>query len=154
MTHICVSNPTIIGSDNGLSPSRRQTIILTNAEILLIGPLGTNFSGISKENLSITIKGESLIFENGWFSLQWRYNKRASVSSPQRLDCLPNRLFRHRSKKNQSSPWLAYVRGIHRWTMNSKHKWPVTRTMFPFHDVIIATIMILGRWVHLRSVPT
>ena len=44
MTHICVSNLTIIGSDNGLSPDRRQAINCTNAEILLIGPLGTNFS--------------------------------------------------------------------------------------------------------------
>ena len=46
MTHICVSNLTIIGSDNGLSPSRRQAIIWTNAGILLIGPLGTNLSEI------------------------------------------------------------------------------------------------------------
>ena len=36
----------IIGSDNGLSPVQRQTIIGTNAGILLIGPLGTNFSDI------------------------------------------------------------------------------------------------------------
>ena len=44
--HICVSKLTIIGSDNGLSPGRRQTIIWTNAGILLIRPLGTNFSEI------------------------------------------------------------------------------------------------------------
>ena len=44
--HICVGNLTIIGSDNGLSPCRRQAIIWTNAGILLIGPLGTNFSEI------------------------------------------------------------------------------------------------------------
>ena len=44
MTHICVSKLTIIGPDNGLSPGRRQAIIWTNAGILLIGPLGTNFS--------------------------------------------------------------------------------------------------------------
>ena len=46
MTHICVGNLTIIGPDNGLSPGRRQAIILTNAGILLIGPWGTNFSEI------------------------------------------------------------------------------------------------------------
>ena len=46
VTHICVGKLTIIGSDNGLSPERRQAIIWTNAEILLIGPLGTNFSDI------------------------------------------------------------------------------------------------------------
>ena len=43
---ICVSKLTIIGSDNGLSPDRRQAIIWTNSGILLIGPLGTNFSEI------------------------------------------------------------------------------------------------------------
>ena len=46
MSHICVSELTIIGSDNGLSPYRRQAIIWTNAGILLIGPFGTQFSEI------------------------------------------------------------------------------------------------------------
>ena len=46
VTHICVSKLIIIGSDNGLSPGRRQAIIWTNNGILLIGPLGTNFSEI------------------------------------------------------------------------------------------------------------
>ena len=46
VTHICVGNWTIIGSDNGLSPGRRQAIIETNAGILLIGPLGANTSEI------------------------------------------------------------------------------------------------------------
>ena len=46
VTHICVGKLTIFDSDNGLSPVRRQAIIWTNAEILLIGPLGTNFSEI------------------------------------------------------------------------------------------------------------
>ena len=41
--HICVGNLTIIGSDNGLTPGRHQAIIWTNAEMLLIGHLGTNF---------------------------------------------------------------------------------------------------------------
>ena len=44
VTHICVVNLTIIGSNNGLSPGRRQAIIWTNAGILLIGPLGNNFN--------------------------------------------------------------------------------------------------------------
>ena len=49
VTHICVSKRTIIGSDNGLSPGRRQAIIWTNAGILLIGPLGTNVNETSIE---------------------------------------------------------------------------------------------------------
>ena len=44
--YICVSKLTIIGSDNGLAPSRRQAIILTNTGILLIRTLGTNFNEI------------------------------------------------------------------------------------------------------------
>ena len=46
VTHICVSKLTIIGPDNGLSPGWRQAIIWTNAGILLIRPLGTNFNEI------------------------------------------------------------------------------------------------------------
>ena len=46
VTHICVGKLTIIGSDNGLSPGRRQAIIWTNAGILLIWTLETNFSEI------------------------------------------------------------------------------------------------------------
>ena len=55
VTHICVSKPTSIGSDNGLLPGRRQAIIWTNAWILLIGPLGTNFSEILIKILTFSI---------------------------------------------------------------------------------------------------
>ena len=44
VTHICVNKPAIIGSDNGLSPGRRQAIIWTSAVMFLFGPLETNFS--------------------------------------------------------------------------------------------------------------
>ena len=39
-------------------------------------------------------------------------------------------------RKDQSSASLAFVRGIHRWPVNSTHKWPVRRKMLPF-DVVI-----------------
>ena len=39
--------------------------------------------------------------------------------------------------KHQSSASLAFVWGIHRGPVNSPHKWPVTRKMFPFDDVIM-----------------
>ena len=45
-THICVGKLTIIVSDNGLSSGRRQAIIWTNAGMLFIGPVGTNFNEI------------------------------------------------------------------------------------------------------------
>ena len=56
VTHICVSDLTSIGSDNGLSPARRQAIIRTNAGILLIRPLGTNFSEVLIEILTFSFK--------------------------------------------------------------------------------------------------
>ena len=43
-------------------------------------------------------------------------------------------------RKHQSSAALAFMRGIHRWSVNSSHKWPVMRKMFPFDDVIMAII--------------
>ena len=46
MTHTCVSNLIIIGSDTDLSPGRGQAIIRTNADMLQIGPLETNFSEV------------------------------------------------------------------------------------------------------------
>ena len=56
MTHVCVNDLTIIGSDNCLSPGRRQAIICTNAWILLIGPLRTNFSEILIEMHAFSFK--------------------------------------------------------------------------------------------------
>ena len=49
VTHICVSILTIISSDSGLSPERHQSIIWTDAGMLLIATLGTNFSEIISE---------------------------------------------------------------------------------------------------------
>ena len=39
--------------------------------------------------------------------------------------------------KHESSASLAFVWGIHQWPVNSPHKWPETRKMFPFDDVIM-----------------
>ena len=49
-------------------------------------------------------------------------------------------------RKDQSPASLAFVRGIHRWPVNSLHKGPVTRKMFPFDDVIMKMSDIL-LWV-------
>ena len=68
VTHICVGNLTIIGSDNGLSPDRRQAIIWNNAGILLIRPLGTNFSEMLIEILTFSFKKIHLKMSSG----KWR----------------------------------------------------------------------------------
>ena len=54
--HICVGKHTIIGLDNGLAPGWCQAIIWTNDGILLIEPLGTNFSEISSEIHTFSFK--------------------------------------------------------------------------------------------------
>ena len=56
VTHICVGNLTIIGSDCGLSPGRHQVIIWTNTGILLIVFLGTHFSEVVIEILTFSFK--------------------------------------------------------------------------------------------------
>ena len=71
-------------------------------------------------------------------------------------------------RKHQSSVSLAFVRGIHRWPVNSPHKKPVTRKMFPFDDVIVfrpdmqiggmflicqnATMWVYGAWTRIYRV--
>ena len=45
-------------------------------------------------------------------------------------------------RKHQSSVSLAFVRGIPRWPMNSPHKWPVTRKVIPFDDVIMIVTLL------------
>ena len=94
-THICVSKLTIIGSDNGLSPRRRQAIIGTNAGILSVEPLGTNFSGILIEIHTFSFK-----------EIQW---KMAAIIS--RLQCVNTR-------NGQTSP--VFVRLRNHW-VNSAH---------------------------------
>ena len=68
VTYICVGNLTIIGSDNGLSPGRRQAIIWTYDVILLIRSLGANFSEISCEMLTFSFKKMHLKLS----SVKWR----------------------------------------------------------------------------------
>ena len=54
-------------------------------------------------------------------------------------------------RKHQSSASLAFVRGIHRWPVNSPHKGPITRKMFPFDDVIMEVdwLSLKGGHCHL-----
>ena len=66
-------------------------------------------------------------------TLLWRHNGRDGVPNHQPHHCLLNRLFRRHQRKYQSSASLASVRS----PVNSPHKGPVTRKMFPFDDVIM-----------------
>ena len=68
VTHVCVSKQIIIGSDNGLSPGRRQAIIWTNAGIWLIPILGTNFNEILSKIHTFSLKKMHLKMSSG----KWR----------------------------------------------------------------------------------
>ena len=62
-------------------------------------------------------------------------------------------------RKHQSSASLAFVRGIHRRPVNSPHKGPVTRKMYPFDDVIMirsrsSWCKVLRLWMEICGVPS
>ena len=78
-----------------------------------------------------------------FISLQWRHNECDGISNHQPHNCLLNHLFRRRSKKASKLRVLAFVRGIHRCLVNSPHKGPVTRKVFPFDDVIMSKLIKL-----------
>ena len=55
-------------------------------------------------------------------------------------------------RKHQGSASLAFVRGIHRGPVNSPHKWPVTRKMFPFVDVIMHKVYVWRSPQHTQQI--
>ena len=83
---------------------------------------------LRKQNICCVIKS---------MTLRWRHNGDGSVSNHQPPECLLNRFSGADQSKHQSSASLAFVWGIHRGPVNSPHKWPVTRKMFPFDDVFM-----------------
>ena len=74
------------------------------------------------------------------YSLQWRHNGCDGVSNHQPHHFYSTVYSGADQRKHQSSASLAFVCGIHRWPVNSAHKWPVTRKKFPFHDVIMSWV--------------
>ena len=86
--------------------------------------------------LMIPVMSSSIRFELKLISaLQWRHNGRDCASNRQPPDCLINRLFRRRSKKTSKLCVTGLCAGNS--PVNVPHKWPVTRKMFPFDDVIM-----------------
>ena len=80
------------------------------------------------------------------FSLRWRHNDHDSVSDHQPHGWLLNCLFRRRSKKTSKLRVTGLCVGNSPGPVNSPHKWPVTRKMFPFDDVIMFPLSV-GRWL-------
>ena len=57
-------------------------------------------------------------------------------------------------RKHHSSALQAFVRGIHWWPVNSPHKGPVTRTMFPFDDIIMMVVVVYQLCIHRWAILT
>ena len=98
MTHICVIKLTI-GSDNGLSPGRRQAIISANAAIWLIGSLGTKFSEILFEISYIFIQ------ENGFENVVC---KMAAILSGPNVLMFEYMNYSYKLQLEQSTKWRRY----------------------------------------------
>ena len=72
--------------------------------------------------------------------LQWRHNDHAGISNHQPHGCLLKRLFRGRSKKTSKLRVTGLCAGNSPGPVNSPHKRPVTRKMFPFDGVIMDAV--------------
>ena len=75
-------------------------------------------------------------------SWHWRHNDHSGVSNHQPHGCLLSCLFRRRSKKNSKLRVTGLCAGNSPGPVNSPHKGPVTRKIFPFDDVIMSNCCI------------
>ena len=86
------------------------------------------------------------------WALQWHHNDPDGVSNHEPHGCLLNRSFRRRSKKTSKLRVTGLCAGNSPGPVNSPHKGPVTRKMFPFDDVIMGiTSLTLGQWYHYHN---
>ena len=120
VTHICVNKSTIICSDNGLSPGRCQAIISTNASLLLIRPLGTNFNEMLIEILTFSfMKMRLKVSSAKWrpfclglnvltsvYSRRWHHHITAKIVAQQHI-----------------ARWLTYGRKTRTISLITRTKW-------------------------------
>ena len=80
-----------------------------------------------------------------WPTLHWR-NNNAMASQIISLTIVYSTIYSGADQgRYHSSASLAFVRVIHRWPVNSSHKWPVTWKMFPFDDFNMMMNILYGR---------
>ena len=132
VTHICVVELATIGSDNGSSPVRCQAIIWTNAGILLIGHLGTNFSEI--------------LIGIQTFSFKKLHLK--TPSAKWRLFCLGLNELKYMcgNKSSWSYEWLA-LKDIIQQCLHYTRVWIFFSDMFFFMQMSRKSIL-RGPWMH------
>ena len=103
-----------LGSGNGLVHNRRQAIVWTNDDPdqwRICTLPGLHYNDVIMGAIASQITSLTIVYLTVYSDTDQR--------------------------KHQSSASLAFVRGIHRRPVNSPHKWPVTRKVFPFDDVIM-----------------
>ena len=125
MTHICVGKLTIIGSNNGLSPGRCQTIFSTNAGILLIGLIGKNFSEIVHRNAYVFIKKIHFKLSSG----------------KRRPFCLGLNVFKHMCTLSVNfsirfTPLGLYVQSI--WVRNKRYFYHFDKNYYHWYNRLIS----------------
>ena len=132
---------------------RVMVIILHNIRIALYHYTGYLYERYKAENISLLLSGSSSHRHNTlWYSCQSFYNHhyndvRMSMIAFQIAGAsivYSNVCSDVDQRKHQSSVSLAFVRGIHRWPVNSPHKGPVTWKMIPFDDVIMTETRMLS----------
>ena len=111
-------------------PSRRCDVFI------VMGTVRVSSSQTSSNNL-LSNEGQRTI-DYSSVPLQWRHNERDGVSNQKHHDLSLNRLLRRRSKKTSKLRVTGLCAGNSPVTVDSPHKGPVTRKMFPFYDVIMA----------------
>ena len=104
----------------------------------------------------LTSKKTLLPFYTWYFQmpLQWHHNGHNSVSNHHPRTIVYSTIYSEADqRKHQSSASLAFVRGIRQWLVNSPHKWPVTRKMFSFDDVIMHFTRPWNKLSHVYAGP-
>ena len=96
-----------------------------------------------------------IVFIHKWWSFVKDYHRVHSVLASQitSLIIVHSTVYSDADQwKHQCSASLAFVQGIHRGPVNSPHKWPVTRKMFPFDDVIMYAMYFSSHIPHAWTV--
>ena len=119
--------------------------------------LENKISNLHKNNLqfSFVLLATTMYFTRQ--PLRWRHNDHAGVSNHQPHGCLLNRLFGRRSKKTSKPRVTGLCAGNSPGPVNTPHKGPVTRKMFPFDDVIMIqreiSNEVMTKWSKMWLVP-
>ena len=165
MPHICITRVSI-GSDNGLAPNRRQAIIWTNAGLLSIGPLVTNFSEIliKIQNFSLTkmhlkissAKWRTFCPESNivaWHSILGRYTFYSMLQTTLNLLGIHNIMSRPKTDLCSTSLLRPFRQINLNWKKKKKWNFSKVCTSSPKGLINNKLVLVPGNNHHLDSSP-